>query len=124
VRRSIHSLVAGVGVSSEAGPVTFLLDLLVGNGAFHNQHKGFQLPLLGHVEVLHEVVAYFIGEDGVVQVDFGEAGDSAEQDVFNAWLGGGGDGYGVAVATKAGGDPQDVQFGDCGFLLGATTVRN
>ena len=72
--------------------------------------------------MLHEIVADFVGQHGVVEMDLRQPGDGAEQHVLDAGLGGGGDGDGVAVASQAGGDPQDVDVGDGGRLLGHPAV--
>ena len=51
---------------------------------------------------------------GMVQVDLGQAGQRAEQDVFDARLRRGRDRDGVAVAAQAGGDPQHVHLRHAG----------
>ena len=70
--------------------------------------KGSSLPFLGVIEKLHEVVANFIGEHGIVQMNFGQAGDRAQQNIFNAGLRGRGDRDRIAVTAKAGGNPENV----------------
>ena len=115
-RRSIHSLVVigwpVFGSVPKRRPVAFLLDLLVGNRSFHHQHERLQLALLGQIPILQEVVAVLIGEHGIVQMNFGEPGNGAQNDIFDAGLRGGGDRDGVSVAAQSGGDPEDVNFGD------------
>ena len=112
--RSIHSLVVigwpGVGIGSQRSPVAFVLDLLVRNRAFHHQHEGIELPFFRLIPVLHEVVAVFVGEHRIVQVHFGQAGDCAQQHIFDAGLGGRGDRDGISVAAESGGDPDDVNL--------------
>ena len=48
--------------------------------------NGSSSPSLGLVPVLHEVVADFVGEHRVVQVDLGQAGDGAQDDILDARL--------------------------------------
>jgi len=95
----------GFGVGSERRPVTFLFNVFVGNGTLDHQYERIDLAALGHVPVFHEVVADFGGEDGIVQMNFRQPGDRAEEDVLNARLRGGGNRYRIPVATQAGGDP-------------------
>ena len=74
--------------------------------------NGSSLPSRRQVPILHEVVAHFVGEDRIVQVDLGQAGDGAQHDVLDAGLHGGGDGDRISVAAKTGGHPYDVNLGD------------
>ena len=46
-----------------------------------------------------------------------------EQNVLDAGLGCGGDGDRIAVATQAGGDPEDVDFFYGGRTLGGSAIR-
>ena len=69
------------------------------------------MPSSAMYQILHEIVAVFIGQHGIVQVDFGEPRDGSQNNVFDAGLGGGGDRNGIAVAAQAGGDPKDMNFG-------------
>src|ERR1700683_5271278 len=103
---------AGLGVGAERRPVSLLFDLLVGNRAFHYQDERLQLALFGLVPKLQEIVAIFIGEYRVVQMDARQSGDRAQQNVFNAWLRGGSNGNGIAVAAKTGGDPENMNIRD------------
>ena len=103
---------AGLRIGAERRPVAFLLDFLIGNRAFHDQDERFQLALLGLVPKLQEIIAVFIGENGVVQMNAGQSGDRAQQDVLDAGLRGGCDGNGVTVTTKSGGDPQNMNIWD------------
>ena len=96
---------AGVRIGAQGRPVAFFLDLLVGDRAFHDEHERIEPARLGLVPELHEVVAILVGEDGIVQVNLGQAGNCAEHHIFDAGLRGRGDGDGVAVATQTGRDP-------------------
>ena len=67
------------------------------------------------MEKLHEVFADFVGQDGIVKVDFRNAGDDAEHDVLDARLRGRGHRDRIAVATQAGRDPDNIDFFDVHF---------
>jgi hypothetical protein len=45
-----------------------------------------------HVPKLQEVIAVFIRQNRIVQMNFGQSRDGAENDILDARLGGGGDG--------------------------------
>ena len=111
-------------IGSQRRPVAFLLDLLVGDGAFHDQHEWIQPSCLGLVPELQEVVAVFVGEYRIVQVNLGQAGNRAQQDVFNAGLGGRGNGDRISITSQTRCDPHNVQLSHGRFLLGYSTVRN
>ena len=57
-------------------------------------------------------------------MDFRQAGNRAEQNIFNAWLRGGRDGNRISVATQTGSNPENVNFFDRRRLLRFSTVRN
>src|ERR1700683_4425832 len=103
---------AGFGVGAERRPVALLFDLLVGNRALHYEDERLQLALFGLVPKLQEIVAIFIGEYRVVQMDARQSGDRAQQNVLDAWLRGGSNRNRIAVAAKAGGDPENVNVRD------------
>ena len=109
--RSLDRL-PSIRICSLRGPVTFILDVFVGNRAFHDQHERIDLTTFGLVKVLHEVVAHFIGQHRIVQVNFRKSGNGAQKNVFDARLFGGGDGDGIAIATQAGSQPDDVNIFD------------
>ena len=92
------------------GPIAFAFDLLVGNRALDDQHERIELSFLRCVEISHELVTDFGSEDGIMQMDFRQAGNGAEQDVFDARLFGRRDRYGVAIAAETGGDPHDMNL--------------
>ena len=115
---------AGLGVGAQRGPVAFLLDLLVGDGPSTTSTKGSSFPSSASIAILHEVVADFISQHGIVQMNLGQAGNRAQQNVFDAGLGGGGDRDRIAVAAQARGDPQDVDLFDCRRLLRRPTIWN
>jgi hypothetical protein len=101
--RSIHSLVVmGWPVVADrfpARPVAFLLDLLVGNRAFHHQHEGIQLALLAWYQ-------YFMKSSPFHRRARDCAGalwagrECAQQNILDAGLRGGGDGNGIAVTAQ------------------------
>ena len=109
-------------VGAKSGPVSFRFDGFVGDRPFDDKDEFAEFVFPGVVPEFEEFVAVFIGEDGIVEMDFGEAGDGTEEDVFNTGLGGGGDGDGVAVTSEAGGDPEDVDFLECGGFLSFMAV--
>src|SRR5579863_4232160 len=58
----------GLGIGSHRSPISFLLYLLVRDGALDHQNEGFELAFLGKIKMLHEVVAAFVSEDWVIQM--------------------------------------------------------
>lgn len=76
----------GDGVGAERGPVTFLLDVFVRDRSFNDEHERFEPAFLGVVEKLHEVIADFISQHRIVQMDFWQTRNGAEQNIFDAWL--------------------------------------
>ena len=83
---------AGLGIGAERRPVSLLLDLLVGDGAFHHEHERIQLPFSAMIPVLEEIISHFVRQHGIVQVYFGQPGNSSQQNIFNAGLSCCGDG--------------------------------
>ena len=57
-----------------------------------------------------ELVAVLVRQHGIVKVHAGDARNETQHDVFQARLSRGGNGDGIAVATKPGRDPHDVQL--------------
>ncbi len=45
-----------------------------------------------------------------MKMNFWDAGNAAQDEIFEARLRGGSHGYGVAVAPQPGSDPEDVNF--------------
>jgi hypothetical protein len=68
---------ARVGIGAQSRPVPFFLNLLVGNGTFHDEDEGLELSLFGQVKVLEKIVAIFVRENGIVQVHSRQARDRA-----------------------------------------------
>ena len=58
-----------------------------GIGPFDDENERIELSAPRLEPVLHELVANFIGEERIVQVDFWHPGNSAHDDVFDAGLG-------------------------------------
>ena len=66
-----------------------------------------------------------VGQHRVMQMNLGQAGNRAHQDVFDAGLLGGGDGDAIAIAPEPRRDPQNMNFLDrrglrrdgCGWAL-------
>ena len=52
-----------------------------------------------------EVLPIFIGEEWIMKIDFGNTGESPEQNIFQTGLGRGGDGNRIPVTPETGGDP-------------------
>src|SRR5262249_1235951 len=97
-------------VSSLGGPVSLCLDLFVGDRAFHDEHERIEPALGGAIEMPHELLAAFVGEYRVVQMDFGKTGKGTEGQVFDARLAGRGHRNRVPVATEARRQPDDMYF--------------
>ena len=64
------------------------------------------------MEVADELVAHFRREERIVELDPGRPRQGAADQIFEAGLGGGGHGDGVAVAAQAGGKPKNGDLGD------------
>ena len=77
-----------------------------------DENERTQLVLRRQVETLHELVAIFNRQEGIEEVDFGNPGQGAAYDVFDAGLGSRRHGDRVAVASQSGGNPEDIDFGD------------
>ncbi len=82
---------AGVGIRAHRGPVAFLLDLLVRNGAFHHEHERVELAFRRVEPILHELVAHFVGDDRIVHMHFRQPGNVPHDQILDAGLGRGGD---------------------------------
>ena len=128
-RQAIDPLIGGnrlpgLGIGPKPRPVAFFLYLLVGNGAFDHQHERIQLSLLRHVPEFQEVVSVLVGQNGIVQVHLGQAGNCPQQNVFDTGLGCRGDRNRISVAAQPGGDPENVDFGDWRRFLRLPTVWN
>ena len=104
-------------VGSKGRPVTRVLVALIGDGAFHDQDEGAQLALGGAIERREEVVAIFVGEEGIVKLDAGNAWQCAEHQLFQRGLGGRGDGNCLPIAPESSGQPEDVHFGNARLVL-------
>ena len=74
------------GIGAEGGPVAFFLIRFVRDGAFHHQDKWSQLLLRRKTETAQEFVAILHGENGIMEPDFGNPGDGAEQQILDARL--------------------------------------
>ena len=93
-------------------PVAFLLIVFVGNRSFDDQDEGPELAFRSQVKRLQKLVAVLDGKEGIMEVDLGNPWQRAHHNVFDAGLRGGGHGDGVAVASKSGRHPQNIEFGD------------
>lgn len=76
----------------------------------HYQDERRQLASSRLMEMLHEFFAIFLGKKGIVEVNLGDPGHCAEENIFNTRLRGGSHGHGVSVATETSCDPEDVDF--------------
>src|SRR5580704_1745187 len=102
---------AGIAISTERSPVTSLFIVFVGDRAFDDQDEVFDSSSRRVVEGLEKIIAVGLGKKWIVERDFRNPGNLAEDDVFDAGLGGSSHGDGVAVTAQAGGDPQNVELG-------------
>jgi hypothetical protein len=64
------------------------------------------------MKAAHKFVAVFVGEERIMEIDFGYPGNAAADNILNAGLRGGRHGDGIAVAPRAGGNPEHIDFGD------------
>src|ERR1700688_999659 len=99
-------------VGPERGPIAFFLVGLVGNGSFYDQNKRRASTCSCGMKMLHELRAIVEGQKWIVQSNFWDPGDPPEEYLFDAWLRGRSHGDSVAVAAKAGGNPENIDFGD------------
>ncbi len=77
---------AGFGIGSHRRPITLLLDFFIGNGAFDHQNKRIQLSGFRLIPEFHEIIADFVSQHRVVQMNLWKTGNGAQQHVFNAGL--------------------------------------
>src|SRR6516225_5289747 len=103
---------AGFFAGAEGGPISFRLVVLVRNRAFHDKYERIEFSCGCVAEELHELVAVFVGEKGIMKMNLGNPGECAENDVLDARLTRAGHSDGVAVASEPGGEPQDVHLGE------------
>src|SRR3984885_744494 len=76
----------GFGVGADCSPVALFLDLFVGDRALDHQNERLELSFRRLIVKLHEVVADFIGKDGIMQVDLWKPWNGPEHDIFDARL--------------------------------------
>ena len=63
------------------------------------------------MERLHEVIAIRQRQKGIVQVDFGDPGQGAQNNVLDAGLSGGSHRDGIAIAAQASSNPENFDLG-------------
>src|SRR5215813_11956837 len=103
---------AGRLVNSQRRPVTFVFDLFVGNGSLDDQNERGKLAFGGKMEGVQKALSIFIGEEGIMKIDFGNTRESPEQNVFQTRLGRGRDGDGIPVTPEASRDPENIDLAD------------
>ena len=89
----------------ESRPVAFFFYFLVGDGTFDDQHERIQLAFLREVPEFEEVISVLVGQNRIVQVHLGKAGNCSQQDIFDTGLSCRGDRNRVSVTAQAGRDP-------------------
>src|SRR5207248_3197655 len=97
----------------ERSPITFGLEFFVWNRAFHHQDERIDFSGIGVVEELHELITYFVSEDGITKIDFWDARNHAPDDIFDAWVGSGSHGNCVAITAESSSEPENIDFLDC-----------
>ena len=93
-------------------PITFVFVVFVGNRSLNDENERLKIAFGAVIEKLHKLFAVFIGEKGVMKINFGNSGNTAEQNLFKTRLRRRRDGDGVAVTTETGRDPEDVDLPD------------
>ena len=89
-----------IGVVPHCRPISFALDPLVGNRSFDDEHeRSIQLSMGGIEPDLHVFIAPLAGFEHAIVEDEPWEGREWQKHVFDAGLGGRGDGDGVAVAA-------------------------
>ena len=115
--RSSHSLrrhrLPGRGIVAEPAPVALILDLLVGDRPFDDEHERFQFAAVGFEEPFEEVVLHLRSartrnRSGANARRSWEGRERAERDLLDAGLGGGSQRHGITVTTQSGVDPKNV----------------
>ena len=86
--------------------------MFVRNRSLDYQDVVFYLALSRITKWPHEVIAIGQREERIVQVDFGNPGQGVKNKVFNTGLGSCSHGNRIAIATQAGGNPQDFDLRD------------
>src|SRR5580704_4389874 len=104
---------AGGAVRAHRSPVALVLVGLVGNRPFDHENKRTpEASFFAQVKRLEEFVAVLIGEKRIVEPDLRNTGHRAREQVFDTRLGSASHRDRVAVASKPGGDPEDIDLLD------------
>ena len=115
-REAINPLIGrnrltGSRIGAQSRPIAFALDFFVGNRAFHDEHERVELTSFRFIPPAHKAVAAeFKGEDRVMKMHPGEAGNGSQQHILDTGLGGCGDSDGIPIAAQSSGDPDDMNI--------------
>src|ERR1700722_4792661 len=101
----------GLLIGPKAGPVALGFISFVRDRSFDDQDKGGQVSCNGAVKWLEEVFTVCVSEHRVVKIPFGNPGDSAEENILQAWLRCRGHGNCVAITAEACGNPKHIYLG-------------
>src|SRR5258705_7763161 len=99
-------------ICSEGRPITCFLVVFIRDGSFDDQNKWFEFSFSAAIEELHEVFTVFKSEKGVMEIDFGDSRDTSQKHLFETRLGGSRYRNRISITTKAGCDPEHVDFLD------------
>ena len=101
---------AGLVIGTKRSPITFGLVILVGYGPFDDENERVELSFGGEMEILHELIAVFVGEERIMELYPRKAGEGAKHKVFDTGLGGAGHCDRIAITSQPRSNPQHVDF--------------
>src|SRR5439155_7814675 len=103
---------AGLFVGAKSGPITFFFVGFIWNGSLYNEYEGIELALGGEFKTLHELVSRLQRQDRMMEVHLRNAGDSPEDDIFEAGLRCRRHRDRIPVTSEAGCNPKNIDFFD------------
>src|SRR5688572_30118930 len=87
-------------VDAESCPKAFFFQFLIGNGTFYDENKVRCLPSLSSIKEFHKLITGFGRQQGIMEVYLRNTRDHSSNNIFYAWLGSRGHGYGIAIAAQ------------------------
>src|SRR6185503_6338290 len=77
-----------------------------------DKYERLDLARFGAIKKVHKLIAIFISEEGIMQIDSGDSRYGSEHNVFDARLRGCGHRNGIAITTQTCCDPKHIKLFD------------